>query len=188
MTQCLDRVKTKDLQNLNNVENLHLRANKKTNLVLKGNKKANLVLKIKARKENPGRLKTIKVASVLTANGHRISTQLKMWHQPTNNQLGQMTKSNSPQLQLPLLPTNKSHASRLNTQTKRLTNASCSRSTSVLSTLYSLQKSCHHRQWTSPHVVSLILSTRSETSVSSLHKSQCNSTLQTHFPYHQAIP
>jgi len=138
MTQCLDRVKTKDLLNLNTVENLHLIANKKTNLFLKGNKKANLVLKIKARKENPGRLKTIKVASVLTANGHRMSTQVKMRHQPTNNQLGQITKSNRPQLKLLLLPTNKSHASRLNTLTRKLINASFSRSTSVLSTLYSL--------------------------------------------------
>jgi hypothetical protein len=115
MTQCLDRVKTKDLLNLSKVENLQLRASKKTNLVLKGNKKANLVLKIKAREENPDHLKTIKVASVLTANGHKMSTQVKIWHQPLNNQLGQITKSNSPKLQLLLLPTNKSHASRLNT-------------------------------------------------------------------------
>lgn len=67
---------------------MHLIANKRTNLVLKVNKKANLVLKIKARKENPGHLKTIKVVSVLTANGHRMSKIVKMWHQPTNNQLG----------------------------------------------------------------------------------------------------
>jgi len=75
MTPYLNLDKKKNLRNLYKVEILR--------------PKTNLFLEIKARKQNLGhrrRIKMIKVNSVLAVNGYKISFQVSIWDQGWTNQ------------------------------------------------------------------------------------------------------